>query len=92
MLRGFEIDDECDLVDGAPLFADARGETVQIGTLPSVSWSHDPARWIGLSSLRAEHADVADGFVVIDDERHACRLVDLPFVQFPRRRAVPAPM
>ncbi len=91
-LRGFEIDDECELVDGAELFATIGAEDIAVGTLPSVSWSHDAARWIGLSSLRTEHADVTDCFVTIDDERHACRIVGLPFVSLPRRRLVPAPL
>ena len=91
-LAGFEIDAECELEDGAELFATVGGADVQVGTLPSVSWSHDPARWIGLSSLRTEHADVTDCFVVIDDERQSCRIVGLPFVQIARRRQVPAPM
>jgi aminomethyltransferase len=91
-LKGFEIDDECELLDGAELFATVDGEDVQVGTLPSVSWSHDPARWIGLASLRTEHADIKDCFVVIDDEQHACRIVGLPFVQIARRREVPAPL
>ncbi len=92
VLRGFEIDDECDLLDGTELFAVVDGEPVQIGTLPSVSWSFDAGRWLGLASVRTEHADVKDGFVTLDDEQHACRLVSLPFVTFERRRAVPAPL
>jgi predicted enzyme related to lactoylglutathione lyase len=89
LLKGFEIDSECELLDGAELFAEIDGVEVQVGTLPSVSWSHDPARWIGLASLRTEHAALTDGYVVIDDERVPCRIVGLPFVQIPRRRQVP---
>ena len=92
VLSGFEIDAECELVDGAELFATVDGDDVQVGTLPSVSWSHEPARWIGLSSLRTQHAQVSDCFVVIDDERQPCRIVGLPFLQIARRRQVPAPM
>ena len=91
LLRGFEIDAECELLDGAELFASLDGEDIQVGTLPSVSWSHDPARWIGLASLRTERADVTDCFVFVDEERQPCRIVGLPFVQITRRRQVPAP-
>ena len=92
LLRGFEIDAECELLDGAELFASLAGEDVQVGTLPSVSWSHDPARWIGLASLRTEYADVTDCFVFVDEERQPCRIVGLPFVHIARRRQVPAPL
>jgi aminomethyltransferase len=92
VLKGFEIDAECELLDGAELFATVDGDDVQVGTLPSVSWSHDPARWIGLSSLRTAYAEVADCYVVIDEERQPCRVVGLPFVEIARRRQVPAPM
>lgn len=92
VLRGFEIDDECELLDGTELYASIDGADVQVGTLPSVSWSHDAGRWIGLCSLRTEHAELSEGFVVLDDEQHACRIVGLPFVQVERRRQVPAPM
>ena len=95
VMRGFEIYSQCELLDGTELFASGGGgdgDDVQVGTLPSVSWSHDAGRWIGLSSLRTEHATASDCFVVIDDERHACRIVDLPFVQVDRRRETPAPM
>jgi len=92
VLKGFEIDAECELLDGAELFAEVDGADLQVGTLPSVSWSHDPARWIGLSSLRTGHSDVKDCYVVVDDERQPCRIVELPFVQIARRRQVPAPL
>ena len=91
-LRGFEIDAECDLEDGAELFASINGEDVQVGTLPSVSWSFDVERWIGLSSLKSAYADVTDGFVTIGEENFDCRIRSLPFVNFERRRQVPAPM
>ena len=90
-MTGFEIDDECELLDGTELFATSNDSQVQVGTLPSVSWSHDAQRWIGLCSLRAAHADLTDGFVTIDDEQHTCRIVGLPFVTLERRRQVPAP-
>lgn len=92
VMRGFEIDDECELEDGAELYASIDGEPVQIGTLPSVSWSHDAERWIGLSSIRTEHASVGEGYVELDGKQYPCRLRDLPFVQIPRRRQVPAPL
>ena len=90
-LRGFVVEAECDLLDGAQLFADVDGHDVQVGTLPSVSWSHDPARWIGLASVRTEHAALTDCYVVSGNERQECRIVALPFVQIDRRRQVPAP-
>ncbi len=90
-MKGFEIDAECELLDGTELFASVDGVELQVGTLPSVSWSHDAERWIGLSSLRSEHQDVTECFVVVDEERHPCRVVGLPFVKLPRRGQVPAP-
>ncbi len=92
VMKGFSIDVECDLADGAELFAALDGEAVQVGTLPSVSWSHTAKGWIGLSSLRTEHAGLSEGFVEIDGEKIACRIVELPFIDLERRRQVPAPL
>ena len=91
-MKGFEIDAECDLEDGAELFATIDGQDVQIGTLPSVSWSYGVKRWIGLSSLRMANADLTEGFVQLGDEKIPCRITKIPFVNFERRRQVPAPM
>ena len=91
-LKGFEIDSDCELLDGADVFADLGGERVKVGTLPSVSWSHPRAGWIGLASLLSGYREVSDAFVVVDDERVPCRIVGLPFVQIPARRMVPAPL
>ena len=95
VMRGFEIDSQCDLLDGTELFVSSDGGdggVVQVGTLPSVSWSHDAGRWIGLSSLRTQHAAASDCFVLNDDVRHACRSVDLTYVKSDRRRETPAPL
>ena len=92
VMRGFEIDDECELEDGAELMALIDGREAQIGSLPSVSWSHDANRWIGLASIRTSHADVSEGYVEIEGKQYPCRIRDLPFVQIPRRRQVPAPL
>jgi len=91
-MRGFSIDEECALTDGAELFATIDGEAVQVGTLPSVSWSHTAKGWIGLASMRTAHASLAEGFVRIDDETIPCRITDLPFIDLERRRQVPAPL
>ena len=90
-LRGFSIDAECELTDGAELFETIDGETVQVGTLPSVSWSHANKGWIGLSSLRTAQADLTEGFVEIGGEKIPCRICGLPFIDLRRRRQVPAP-
>ena len=60
--------------------------------LPSVSWSHDANRWIGLSSIQANRANISEGYVEIEGKQYPCRIRDLPFVQIPRRRQVPAPL
>ena len=91
-MKGFEIDAECELEDGAELFATIDGEDVQIGTLPSVSWSYSENRWIGLSSLKTANADLTEGFVELDGEKIPCRIAKIPFVNLARRREVPAPM
>jgi len=92
VMKGFSIDAECELTDGAELFATIEGEPVQVGTLPSVSWSHTAKGWIGLSSLRSAHAGLAEGFVQIDGQAIPCRITELPFVDLERRRQVPAPL
>jgi len=92
VMRGFEIDEECELEDGAELLASIDGRETQVGTLPSVSWSHDANRWIGLASLRASHANVQEGFVEIGGKQYPCMLRDLPFVKIERRHQVPAPL
>ncbi|WP_339671937.1 aminomethyltransferase family protein [Dasania marina] len=91
-MKGFIIKDECELEDGAELYATISGETVQIGTLPSVSWSYSAKHWLGLSSLRVAYAEVGEGFVLINDEQVAVTICALPFVNFDRRTQVPAPM
>lgn len=91
-MRGFAIDARCELTDGAELFATIEGETVQVGTLPSVSWSHTAKGWIGLSSLKTAHAGLAGGFVEVGGEKIPCRITDLPLIDLERRRQVPAPL
>ncbi|MFT5452144.1 MAG: glycine cleavage system aminomethyltransferase T [Enterobacterales bacterium] len=91
-MKGFEIDAECELEDGAELFSTIDGEDVKIGTLPSVSWSYNADGWIGLSSLKTAYADFTEGFVVINDAKVICRICKIPFVNFERRSQVPAPL
>ncbi len=91
-LKGFEIEDECDLEDGAEMFAVIDGVPVQIGTLPSVSWSFSANRWIGLASLQTAHAEAASGYVEIDGGQFTCRTTELPAVRLARRTQVPAPL
>ncbi|MCR8921316.1 aminomethyltransferase family protein [Dasania sp. GY-MA-18] len=91
-MKGFIIKDECELEDGAELFATINGEDLQIGTLPSVSWSFSAKHWLGLSSLRSAYAEVAEGFVRINGEKVAVSICSLPFVNFERRTQVPAPL
>jgi glycine cleavage system T protein (aminomethyltransferase) len=91
-MKGFAIDADCELEDGAELFAEIDGEAVQVGTLPSVSWSHSAKGWIGLASLRTAHAHISDGYVEIGETSFPCRIVDLPFINLERRRQVPAPL
>lgn len=92
IMKGFTIDAECELEDGAELFATIDGDTVQVGTLPSVSWSHTAKGWIGLSSLRTAHTGLTEGFVEIGGDKFPCRITDLPFIDLERRRQVPAPL
>ena len=92
VMKGFTIEAECDLEDGAALFATRGGQDVQVGTLPSVSWSHSANGWIGLSSLRTAHSEVTTAFVDIGGDKFSCRITELPFVSLERRRQVPAPM
>ncbi|MEO8329223.1 MAG: glycine cleavage T C-terminal barrel domain-containing protein, partial [Candidatus Nanopelagicales bacterium] len=92
VMKGFEIAGDCELVDGAELFADINGDQVQVGTLPSVSWSHDAKSWIGLASLKSAHADIAEGYVQVNGDNCPCRITTLPFISLQRRRQVPAPM
>lgn len=91
-MKGFSIDGECELADGAELFATIGGEAVQVGTLPSVSWSHSAKGWIGLSSLQTAHSGLTQGFVEIDGDKIACRITELPVIDLERRRQVPAPL
>jgi aminomethyltransferase len=91
-MKGFVIAAECDLEDGAELFVTIDGEDLQVGTLPSVSWSYSTNGWIGLSSLKTDYADVTQGFVVINDEKVTCCISKIPFVKIERRSQVPAPM
>ena len=88
-MKGFIIDAECELEDGAELFSSVAGEDVQIGTLPSVSWSFAENHWLGLSSLQTAHVDVVEGFVLLNDEKVMVKICDIPFVNFDRKTQVP---
>jgi len=92
VMTGFEVDADCELTDGTELLGEVDGEWVAVGTLPSVSWSHERGHWIGLASLRSPYASLAGGQVEVDGERYPARLVSLPFVTVPHRRQVPAPL
>ena len=90
-MKGFKIMQECELEDGAELFASIDGEEVQIGTLPSVSWAYGADHWLGLSSLRTAHADATEGYVKINGDKVAVEICKLPFASYERRTQVPAP-
>lgn len=92
VMQSFTIDADCELADGAELYADIDGQQTQIGTLPSVSWQYGRNRWIGLASLRVAHADRVDAYVVVAGGRHDCRIMPSPLVSIERRRQVPAPL
>jgi aminomethyltransferase len=91
-MKGFIIEAECELEDGAELFATVDGEDLQIGTLPSVSWSYGANHWLGLSSLRTAYANATEGFVVIDGDKVVVNISKIPFVKFDRKAQVPAPL
>jgi aminomethyltransferase len=92
VMQSFTIDADCELADGAELYADIDGQQTQIGTLPSVSWQYGRNRWIGLASLRVAHADRVGAYVVVAGDRHDCRIMPSPLVSIERRRQVPAPL
>jgi aminomethyltransferase len=91
-MKGFIIDDECELEDGAELFTEIDGEEHQVGTLPSVSWSYNAGHWLGLSSLKIDYANLAEAYVRIDGQKTRCTIRDIPFINLERRSLVPAPM
>ncbi len=89
-MKGFTIAVECELEDGAELFASIDGSDVKIGTLPSVSWSHGTSQWLGLTSLLIAHAAATEGFVVVNDEKVAVSVCSIPFINFSRKLQVPS--
>jgi glycine cleavage system aminomethyltransferase T len=91
-MKGFIIDDECELEDGTELFAEIDGEEYQVGTLPSVAWSYSDGHWLGLSSLKIDYADLAEAYVLIAGQKKRCAISDIPFINLQQRSLVPAPM
>ena len=91
-MRGIRIDTAAQLADGQPLFAEFSGQTVQIGTLPSIAWHAVDEEWIGFASIGAAHRDVVAVFVFDGEARVAGRFYKLPFIRLERASQMPAPL
>jgi aminomethyltransferase len=90
---GLAIDQKCEIEDGAALYSVIDGETRQVGTLPSVAWSHGLNCCVTLASIQSDYSGGnTEYYVKIDGNLISCRVVTLPFVKFDRYRQTPAPV
>ena len=91
-LRSFEIDTESLPNDGAALLADAGENDTSVGSVNCSSWSWGMNKVIGNASIRSEHADLRNAWVILGGKRAEVKLSRGPPVTLDRRNQVPAPV
>jgi aminomethyltransferase len=91
-LRSFEIDKNSQPDDGAEIYAGVDGQDVSIGTVNCSSWSWGLEKMIGNASIKSEHAELEDAWVILNGERCELKLSQGPLINLERRSQVPAPL
>jgi len=89
-MRGFVIEDPCQIEDGQKLFARIDGDQVEIGALRSTIFHVVEEKWIGFASIKVAHKDAKDVFVFDGGQEIPCTFCKLPILTLDRRTAVPA--
>lgn len=91
-MRGIKIAQSCELEDSQALFATIDGQTIQIGTLPSLVWHETQQYWLGFASIITDCASIEDIFVVCNktSSKIACNFCSIPFIELAHRNKVPA--
>lgn len=92
-IMGFTVGQECDLEEGMELLALVDGTTKNVGTCSSMAWSYGLSCWVGLASVQSEifNKDLVY-HVQSDGQEIKFHPVKLPFVNYKRYRAIPAPL
>lgn len=90
-LRSFVIDSDCLPDDGAELFAGDGDHDTLVGIVTCSSWSWGMNKTIGNASIRSEHADLEQAWVMIAGKRVKMTLSHGPLISLERRNQVPAP-
>jgi aminomethyltransferase len=91
-LRCFEIDKNSQPDDGAEIYTSVDGQDVSIGTVNCSSWSWGLEKMIGNASIKSEHAEQEDAWVLLNGERCELKLSQGPLINLERRNQVPAPV
>lgn len=87
---GLAIDEKCEPADGTEVFSIIDGKTHQVGTLPSVAWSHGLHCWLTLASIQSDYlGNEMKYHIEIGGGQISCRMVNLPFVKFDRYHQTP---
>ena len=92
ILRQFELDTNLSLEDGAPIYIQSGGEKIEIGTINCSAWSWGLKKTIGNASLKEQHRDVASAIIEVHENSYNLALRKGPFVNFPQRNIIPAPL
>jgi aminomethyltransferase len=90
-LRSFVIDKDCNPDDGAELFDRVDAQNESIGKVACSNWSWGMNKTIGNASIKAEHANVNEAWVVTAGEYVKLTLSRGPLITLERRNQVPAP-
>jgi len=91
-LRSFEIDKDSQPDDSAEIYAGVDGQDVSIGTVNCSSWSWGLEKMIGNASIKSEHVELEDAWVILNGQRCELTLSQGPLINLERRNQVPAPI
>jgi len=89
-MKGITINQHCSVEEGQELYANINGKRVTVGTLPSLIWNADKSQWIGFVSLKIDHAEVDNTYIIDNDTEVNCHISKLPFINLQHRVQVPA--
>ncbi len=88
-LRSFEVDAADPPEDGDTLLIGPEGDAT-VGIVNCSSWSWGMNKVIGNASIRTEHADLEDAWIILDGKHVQVRLSRGPLLNLERRNQVPA--
>lgn len=91
-LRSFEIDENVQPDDGIDIYRNADEQKNSIGIINCSSWSWGMSKTIGNASVRTEHANLEDAWILLDGKHFSVKLSRGPLIALQRRNQVPAPI